>query len=223
MKDRRPLVVSRLGTVGFEEAWDLQREMVRRRKAGEIEDRLLLLEHRSVYTFGRRGDLGHVRIGEARRRELGIELVHTDRGGDVTWHGPGQLVGYPILDLAPDRKDVARYVRDLEEAILRTMADFGVAGERVKGLTGVWAGKEKVAAIGVRISRWVTSHGFAFNVCCDLDAYGHIVPCGISDRGVTTLSRLAGRPIAVDEAADRLTERFAEVFDRAAREETHHG
>ena len=222
MTERRTLVVRRLGTVGFEEAWDLQRELVRRRKAGEIEDQLLLLEHRSVYTFGRRGDLGHVMIDDARRRELGIELVHTDRGGDVTWHGPGQLVGYPIIDLTPDRKDVARYVRDLEEAILRTMADFGVRGERVKGLTGVWVGREKVAAIGVRISRWITSHGFAFNVRNSLEAYGHIVPCGIEDRGVTTLSILAGRPIAVDEAADRLTEHFAGVFDRAVREETHH-
>ena len=145
MTERRTLVVRRLGTVGYEEAWDLQRDLVRRRKAGEIDDHLLLLEHRSVYTFGRRGDLGHVRIDDARRRELGIELVHTDRGGDVTWHGPGQLVGYPIIDLAPDRKDVARYVRDMEEVILRTTADFGVRGERVRGLTGVWAGREKVA------------------------------------------------------------------------------
>lgn len=213
----RTLEVLRPGVVPYAEAWDLQKEIAGKRKRGETEDHLVLLEHPSVYTLGRRGDLGHVKIDEERRAALGVEVVHTDRGGDVTWHGPGQLVGYPIISLAPDRKDLVRYVRDLEEALIRTIGDFGVRSGRVKGLTGVWAGEEKVAAIGVRVSRWVTSHGFALNVNNSLEPYGHIVPCGITGKGVTTLSRLAGREIAVDEAADRFVDRFAEVFGRAVR------
>jgi len=200
--------------IPYQEAWDLQKGLEERRKRGDIPDQLLLLEHRSVYTLGRRGDLGNIRIDDERRTILGIEVVHADRGGDVTWHGPGQLVGYPILSLAPDRKDVVRYVRDLEEAILRTIADFGVIGERAEGMTGVWVGEAKVAAIGVRISRWVTSHGFALNVCNSLDPYDHIVPCGIEGRGVTSLCRLTGRRIDMAEVEDRMTVRFAEVFGR---------
>jgi lipoyl(octanoyl) transferase len=208
------LHVRRLGIVPYVEAWELQKELADKRKRGEIEDVLLLLEHPSVYTLGRRGDLGHVKSGPELLARFGASVVRTDRGGDVTWHGPGQLVGYPILSLEPDRKDVVRYVRDLEEAILRVLADFDVKGERVSGLTGVWAGDEKVAAIGVRISRWVTSHGFALNVCNSLEPYGHIVPCGIVGKGVTTLSRLARRPITVEEVAERMVVRFAEVFER---------
>lgn len=219
---RAPLHIRRPGRLPYREAWDLQKELVERRKRGEIEDRLILLEHDSVYTLGRGGDLGHIRIAEERRAALGIDVVHSDRGGDVTWHGPGQLVGYPILSLAPDRKDLVRYVRDMEEALIRTAADFGVRGMRVKGLTGVWAGEEKFAAIGVRISRWVTSHGFALNVCNSLEPYESIVPCGITGRGVTTLSRLAGREISLVEAADRAAIRFAEVFDREPIEEMIH-
>ncbi|MFH1279797.1 MAG: lipoyl(octanoyl) transferase LipB [Candidatus Eisenbacteria bacterium] len=220
---RHPLAVRRLGVVPYREAWDMQRELVERRKRGEIEDHLVLLEHESVYTLGRRGDLGHVTMPGERRAALGIDVIHTDRGGDVTWHGPGQLVGYPIVSLAPDRKDVVRYVRDLEEAIIRGAADFGIRAGRIPGLTGVWAGDEKFAAIGVRISRWVTSHGFALNVRNSLEPYGGIVPCGITGKGVTTLSRLAGREISVREAADRFVVRFAEVFDREPREEGGHG
>lgn len=216
---RHPLAVRRPGVVPYRVAWEMQRGLVERRKRGEIDDHLVLLEHESVYTLGRRGDLGHVILPEERRAALGIEVIHTDRGGDVTWHGPGQLVGYPILSLTPDRKDVVKYVRDLEEAIIRLAADFGVRASRVRGLTGVWAGEEKFAAIGVRISRWVTSHGFALNVCNSLEPYGGIVPCGIVGKGVTTLSRLAGRKIAVAEAAERFVARFAEVFDREPAEE----
>lgn len=208
---RAPLRVRMLGEVPYLHAWELQRNLVEKRKREETVDHLLLLEHPSVYTLGRRGDLCHVKGAAG---TLGADVVHTDRGGDVTWHGPGQLVGYPILSLEPDRKDVVRYVRDLEEAIIRTLVDFGVVAGRVPGYTGVWAGGEKVAAIGVRISRWVTSHGFALNVCCSLAAYRKIVPCGIEGKGVTTLSRLAGRAISVAEAADRIAVRFSEVFDR---------
>jgi len=214
IETRAVLRVRRLGLVPYREAWDLQKDLVEKRKRREIDDVLLLLEHPSVYTLGRRGDLGHVLASEDELARLGTSVVHTDRGGDVTWHGPGQLVGYPILSLEPDRKDVVRYVRDLEESIIRALGDFGVRAGRVRGMTGVWAGDEKVAAIGVRISRWVTSHGFAFNVCNSLGPYERIVPCGIVGRGVTTLSRLAGRPVSVGEAAERVIVRFAEVFER---------
>lgn len=210
--------VKRLGRIRYADGLEVQQELIDARKAGRTDDHLLLLEHDAVYTLGRRGDLGHIRIGDEERRRLGIELHRTNRGGDVTWHGPGQLVGYPIVSLAPDRKDLVRYVRDLEEVLIRTLADFGIRGERVEKLTGVWVGDEKVAAIGVRIARWVTSHGFALNVCNSLAHYDHIVPCGISDRGVTTMSRLAGREIGVDEAAGRVAAHFADVFERRVEE-----
>ncbi len=142
-------------------------------------------------------------------------MFETGRGGDVTYHGPGQVVGYPILDLAPDRKDVHRYVRDLEEVMLRACADYGVVAGRVFGLTGVWVGDDKIGAIGVRIARWVTSHGFAFNVAMDLQPFSLIVPCGIRDRNVTSLERLLGRSVLVEEAMARLAAHFASVFGRS--------
>jgi lipoyl(octanoyl) transferase len=144
----------------------------------------------------------------------GIEVFETGRGGDVTYHGPGQIVGYPIVDLSPDRRDVHRYVRDLEEVLIRTAADFGIAATRISGLTGVWVNDEKLAAIGVRIARWITSHGFALNVTTDLAYFDMIVPCGIADRGVTSLARLGVRASRAD-VEDRLVMHFGEVFDRA--------
>lgn len=210
----RALRVKRLGRIRYADGLEIQQQLIEERKAGEGDDHLLLLEHEAVYTLGRRGDLGNIRIDEAERKRLGIDLHRTNRGGDVTWHGPGQLVGYPIISLAPDRKDLVRYVRDLEEVLIRTLADFDIDAGRVEKLTGVWVGREKVAAIGVRIARWVTSHGFALNVCNSLDHYDHIVPCGISDRGVTTMSRITGREIDVDRVADRVIEHFAAVFER---------
>ena len=142
----------------------------------------------------------------------GIEVFETGRGGDITYHGPGQIVGYPIVDLNPDRRDVHRYVRDLETVLIQTAADYGVEAGRIEGLTGVWVGDEKLAAIGVRIARWVTSHGFALNVSTDLDQFKLIVPCGISDRGVTSLTRLLGRPIDTAEVEFRIIEHFAKIF-----------
>jgi len=142
-------------------------------------------------------------------------VFETGRGGDVTYHGPGQVVGYPIMDLAPDRKDVHRYVRDLEEVMIQTCADYGLVGSRVAKLTGVWIGNEKIGAIGVRIARWVTSHGFAFNVSNDLQPFSLIVPCGIRDRGVTSLEHLLGHNLPIEETLTRLTVRFAAVFDRS--------
>ena len=145
-------------------------------------------------------------------RERGFDVFETGRGGDVTYHGPGQVVGYPVIDLSPDRRDVHRYVRDLEEVMIRACADYGVEAGRVEGLTGTWVGRDKIGAIGVRIARWVTSHGFAFNVATDLSAFDLIVPCGIRGRGVTSLERLLGRPVPIDEVMDRLTRHFAAVF-----------
>jgi lipoyl(octanoyl) transferase len=210
----RVIHVRELGRIRYAEGLERQKRLVEDRQADLVEDQLLLLEHDAVYTVGRRGDLGNIRIDEAERMRLGIDLHHTNRGGDVTWHGPGQLVGYPIISLAPDRKDLVRYVRDLEEVLIRTLADYNIDAGRVKGLTGVWVGTEKVAAIGVRIARWVTSHGFALNVCNSLEHYDHIVPCGITGRGVTTMSRLAGHEIEMPEVIRHVANHFAEVFDR---------
>jgi lipoyl(octanoyl) transferase len=212
----RPVEIRRLGRVAYPEALDLQRTLVAERQAGHIGDVLLLLEHPAVLTLGVRGDGGrsHILATGAALDARGIEVHEAGRGGDITYHGPGQIVGYPIIDLRPDRCDVHRYVRDLEEVLIRTAGDYGVAAGRVDGLTGVWAGQEKLAAIGVRIARWVTSHGFAFNVTTDLDNFNLIVPCGISDRGVTSLAKLLGRSVDQEEVGERIVAHFAEVFSR---------
>lgn len=214
----RQLEIRRLGLVGYDEALELQRELVEARRANRVPDLLLLLEHAPVITLGVRSEVARANVittGE-RLAELGIEVHETGRGGDVTYHGPGQIVGYPILDLRPDRCDVHKYVRDLEEVMIRTCADFGISAGRIAGLTGTWVGADKIGAIGIRISRWITSHGFAFNVRTDLDHFKLIVPCGISDRGVTSLERVTGRTIALDEVQDALVRRFSEVFERCA-------
>ena len=211
---RQPPEVRRLGVVPYAEALALQKELVEERREGRVGDVLLLLEHPHVLTLGVRGDGGrsHILAENEILASRGVEVFETGRGGDVTYHGPGQLVGYPILDLKPERCDVHRYVRDLEEVLIRVVADYGVAAERIPGLTGVWANGDKVAAIGVRIARWITSHGFALNVATDLDYFQLIVPCGIADRGVTSLSRLVGRDVDRVEVEDRLVQRFTEVF-----------
>jgi lipoyl(octanoyl) transferase len=211
---RRPPDVRRLGVIPYAEALALQRQLVEDRREGRIGDVLLLVEHPHVLTLGVRGDGGrsHILATDDVLASRGVEVFETGRGGDITYHGPGQIVGYPIIDLKPDRCDVHRYVRDLEEVLIRVAADYGLAAERVAGLTGVWVRGEKVAAIGVRIARWITSHGFALNVTTDLDYFGLIVPCGIADRGVTSLSRLLGRPVDRSEVESRLIQRFTEVF-----------
>jgi lipoyl(octanoyl) transferase len=204
--------------VRYGDALSLQRALVEDRRAGRTGDVLLLVEHPHVLTLGVRGDGGrsHILVGDEALAARGIDVFETGRGGDVTYHGPGQIVGYPILDLKPDRQDVHRYVRDLEEVLIRTAADYGVPAGRVEGLTGVWAGSEKLAAIGVRIARWVTSHGFAFNVTTDLEYFNLIVPCGIAGRGVTSLDRLLGRAVDRREVEDRIVSRFCDVFERTA-------
>jgi lipoyl(octanoyl) transferase len=178
---------------------------------------LLFVEHPHVLTLGVRGDGGrsHIIADAELLSARGVGIHETGRGGDITYHGPGQIVGYPIIDLKPDRCDVHRYVRDLEDVLIRTAASYGVAAGRVEGLTGVWVGREKLAAIGVRISRWITSHGFAFNVTTDLTYFNLIVPCGIADRGVTSLERLLGRAIERDEVEHRMTGHFCDVFGRS--------
>jgi len=217
---REPLAVRNLGTIDYQSALDLQGELVEQRKRGDIADQLLLLEHPDVITLGvkNRSDRTHVLETDESLAAKGIALFETGRGGDVTYHGPGQLVGYPIIDLKPDRCDVHRYVRDLEEVLIRAVSDFGIEAGRMAGLTGIWVGKDgskaKLAAIGVRISRWVTSHGFALNVSTDLSRFGLIVPCGIADKGVTSMQRLLERPVIMDEVAKAVASRFAETFGR---------
>jgi len=212
----RPLEVRRLGTVSYAEALAMQRALVEERRADRVPDLLILLQHPPVITLGVKGDGGRSNVVATpdRLAELGIAVEETGRGGDVTYHGPGQIVGYPILDLRPDRQDVHRYVRDLEEVMIRTCADYGLEAGRIAGLTGTWIGAEKIGAIGVRISRWITSHGFAFNVSTRLDHFQLIVPCGIADRGVTSLEKATGRTIPFEEVEDRMIEHFAAVFAR---------
>src|SRR5436189_2919176 len=201
----KPLEIRSLGVLGYAEALALQRQLVEERRAGAIPDVLLFVEHPPVLTLGVRGDGGrsHILATSEALAASGIEVHETGRGGDITYHGPGQIVGYPILDLKPDRCDVHRYVRDLEAVLIRTAADYGVEAGRVDGLTGVWVGREKLAAIGVRIARWITSHGFALNVTTDLEYFKLIVPCGIGDRSVTSLATLLGRPVDRVEVEDR--------------------
>jgi lipoyl(octanoyl) transferase len=212
----RTLVVRRLGVVPYAEGVELQKAHVEERRADRIPDTLLLLEHPHVITLGvkARNTLSNVRADAAERNARGVELYESGRGGDVTYHGPGQLVGYPILDLNPDRRDVHRYVRDLEDVLIRTVRGFGLDADRIAGLTGVWTSEEKIAAIGIRISRWITSHGFALNVTTDLSYFGLIVPCGITDRGVTSLAARLGRPVSLDEVIPPLVTNFAHVFGR---------
>ncbi len=210
--------VRRLGVVGYEEALALQERLVDDRKAGRIGDQLLLLEHPAVITLGvrTRSDRSHVLATPEALADRGVGLYETGRGGDVTYHGPGQLVGYPIIDLKPDRCDVHRYVRDLEEVLIRGVAAFGISGMRIPGLTGIWVGDAKLAAIGVRISRWVTSHGFALNVNTNLSDFDLIVPCGISDKTVTSMERLLGRSVPMDEVATSIVDAFRSVFAQPA-------
>jgi len=216
--------VRRLGLVSYSDGLELQRALVDDRKAGRIPDTLLLLQHPHVLTIGVKKDgRQHILAAPDLLSSRGVEVFETGRGGDVTYHGPGQLVGYPILDLNPNRRDVHKYVRDLEAVMIGVCADYGLKADRVKGMSGAWirstrdarsgqVGDAKIGAIGVRISRWVTSHGFAFNVTTDLDFFNLIVPCGIADKAVTSLASQLGRPIPVAEVEDAFTRHFSAVF-----------
>jgi lipoyl(octanoyl) transferase len=214
----RAFDVRRMGRVEYGAALELQARLVEERRRGEIGDTLLLLEHPPVITLGvkTRGKPTNIIASPETLAAEGVSVFETGRGGDITYHGPGQLVGYPILDLRPDRCDVHRYVRDLEEALMHALREFGIESGRVSGLTGVWVGppgrEEKIAAIGVRISRWITSHGFALNVSTDLRHFRLIVPCGIADRGVTSIDRVLGRKVQMSDVEDAVARAFNRTF-----------
>ena len=230
-----------LGLIAYAEAWELQKRVVAARKAGAIEDVLLFCEHPHVITLGRSGNRANLLASESVLRQKGVEFFETSRGGDITYHGPGQIVGYPILNLGAIRRDVVWYVRTLEEAMIRATADLGIAARREPGKTGIWVDAdqvadrskrdsslalgmtdqqaEKLAAIGVHISRWVTSHGFAYNVATDLRYFELIVPCGIADRKATSLEKLLGRRVSLEEIRPLLVKQVCEVFGLTVRTE----
>lgn len=219
MSDHRPRCPVRwLGSVDYQEAWTLQCELALQRARGETDDTLLLLEHPPVYTTGRRSCDDRLLVTP---EALGAPLLTVDRGGDMTFHGPGQLIAYPIIGLGSRPRGVEAYVRGLEEAVVRTLAGYGIEAAREEGLTGVWVNREKISAIGVRVSRpggaaggWVTSHGLALNVTVDLSWFERIVPCGIADRRVTSMERVLGFAPPLPEVAERLAREFGVVFDR---------
>lgn len=212
-RERDPLWVVRAGTVPYTEAVALQERLNLARQEGRIPDTLLLLEHPPVITLGRGAHAENVIADPESLARKGVEVHESARGGDVTYHGPGQLVGYPIVDLTARGRDVHRYLRDVEESLIRALAVWGLQAERVPGLTGVWVGQDKVAAIGIGVRRWVTWHGFALNISTALDAFQLIVPCGIRDRGVTSLERLLGRAVPESEVVPVVVDAFAGVFD----------
>ena len=202
--------VRHLGRLGYAEAFEMQHQLAERRKRGEICDQLLFVEHPHVITLGRNGHIENLLAGEEHLRGAGIEFHHTNRGGDITYHGPGQIVGYPILDLREWKRDVVAYVRTLEQVIIDTLQQFGISGERSEGNTGVWVDGKKIAAIGIHISRWVTSHGFALNVSTDLSYFQYIVPCGLT-KPVTSMRDL-GCSASREAVSTALTEQFSIQF-----------
>jgi lipoyl(octanoyl) transferase len=215
-----------LGAIGYERAWDLQKRIVAARKLALISDVLLLCEHSHVITMGRNGRAEHLLASETMLRARGVEFHSTNRGGDITYHGPGQIVAYPILNLAEIRRDVGWYVRQLEEAMIRTTAEYGITAERCEGRTGIWVdvtdadglrSEEKLGAIGVHISRWVTSHGLAYNVATDLSYFDLIVPCGIAGKRATSLARLLNREVEMTDTAPKLVRHLGESLGRTMR------
>jgi lipoyl(octanoyl) transferase len=218
------LLIADLGLISHPDAYALQQRLVTARKANTIDDVLLLCEHPHVITLGRNANRANLLASEHVLRQKNVELHATNRGGDITYHGPGQIVGYPIINLDKIKRDVGWYVRMLEEAMIRASADFGVTAYRIPGKTGIWVQatpmEEKLAAIGVHISRWVTSHGFAYNVSTDLRYFDLIVPCGIADRKATSLEKLLQRPVRIDEVKPRLTHHLAELLTRHPRPTT---
>lgn len=205
-------LVLKPGLLPYQEAWELQKSLAQGRRAGQVGDMLILLEHPPTYTLGRRGVEAHLLVGEERLSQLGASVHWVDRGGDVTYHGPGQLVGYPILNLQRWGNDVYRYMRNLEEVLIRALSDLSVQGERLAGYTGVWVGKNKIAALGVKVSEGITTHGFALNVNTDLTYFDHIVPCGLQDKGVTSIGKSLGRAMEMDVVAKGVEYHFGQVF-----------
>jgi len=215
-----PLLIADLGLISYTEAYALQQRLAAARKAGALEDVLLICEHPHLITLGRNAKRENLLVSEHVLRQKGVDLQETNRGGDITYHGPGQIVGYPILNLGAIRRDVGWYVRTLEDAMIQVSGDFGVTAFRVKGKTGIWvqvgdraeATEEKLGAIGVHISRWVTTHGFAYNVSTDLRYFDLIVPCGIADRKATSLEKLLSRDVSTEEVQPRLVQHFARLL-----------
>jgi lipoate-protein ligase B len=202
------IFVQNMGRKSYKAVWDLQIKMQQQRIRGEIEDTLILVEHDPVYTLGKNADKDHL----LQNRDESVDVFNIERGGDITFHGPGQLVGYPILDLSNYKKSVSWYMRTLEQVLIDTLIEFKIIAQRNDGLTGVWVGDEKIAALGVRISRWVTMHGFALNVNPDLSFYDGIIPCGIFDHGVTSMEQLLGKPQNNDNVKNLVIEKFNKYF-----------
>jgi lipoyl(octanoyl) transferase len=210
-ESRSSLRVLDLGRRDYRSVYELQEKTVEERRKGLVPDTLYLVEHDPVYTLGTNADDNNIIASEEQLKKLGIDVVQSSRGGDVTYHGPGQIVGYPIIDLGKERSKVLWYVKSLEDTIIMTLAHYGVKGETDKKNRGVWVGRDKIAAIGVRVTRSVTMHGFALNVCADIDHYSGIIACGIRDRGVTSLDRLVA-DVKIDDVKEKLIESFKKVF-----------
>ena len=202
------ILVQNIGRKSYKAVWDLQIKMQQQRIRGEIEDTLILVEHDPVYTLGKNADKDHL----LQSRDESVDVFNIERGGDITFHGPGQLVGYPILDLSNYKKSVSWYMRTLEQVLIDTLIEFKITAQRNDGLTGVWVGDEKIAALGVRISRWVTMHGFALNVNPDLSFYDGIIPCGIFDHGVTSMEQLLGKTQNNDNVKNVVIKKFNKNF-----------
>ena len=212
--------VVRLGRSEYRRCWELQKQLQARRIARELGDLLLLTEHEPVITMGASANADHLLAADEQLAREGIDVVPVDRGGDVTYHGPGQLVGYPIFDLTLHGQDLHRYLRQLEELVIVALGIFHVSGSRVDGYTGVWVGKEKICAIGINVRRWVTTHGFALNVKTDLPGFRYIIPCGIFEHGVTSIAGVLGRDVGIDEAEHAVLETCEQVFHRTVHETT---
>jgi lipoyl(octanoyl) transferase len=207
-----------LGRTNYKKCWDLQQRLLDRHVAREVGDLLLLTEHDHVYTIGKSGDAGHLLASEEELKSKGVTVYNNDRGGDITYHGPGQLVCYPILDLNNYYLDLHRYLRDIEQVIIQTLAHYGVTATRDADYTGVWVGTDKICAIGVKTSRWVTMHGFALNLNTDLSNFGRIIPCGIFEKGVTSLKQLLGHDVDVKAVGERVVGEFGLVFGAEMRQ-----
>jgi lipoate-protein ligase B len=207
-----PLLVTNIGRTRYAETWALQQEIWKLRQANALQDILLLTEHDHVYTLGKSTNENHLLASQEELKASGTDVFHIDRGGDITYHGPGQIVGYPILDLNNYFLDVHRYLRSLEEVVIRTLSTFGILARREKDLTGVWVNDEKIAAIGVKIRHWVTMHGFALNVNTDISRFDRIIPCGIFHKGVTSMQRTMGHEVHIESVRVALVESFGEVF-----------
>ena len=212
IRSMKTIDVVHLGRTDYKACWDLQRQLFTLRATGQVGDLLLLTEHDHVYTIGKGGDDKHLLANEDELKAKGVSVYHNDRGGDITYHGPGQLVGYPILDLNHHYLDLHRYLRDIEEVVIRTLARYGVKGTRDANYTGVWIGNDKICAIGVKTSRWITMHGFAFNVNTDVSFFDKIIPCGIFERGVTSLKQVLGRDVNMGDVARTIADEFGAVF-----------